>query len=899
MSWKVRCLSFVKKYGKAAKVVAGAVLNVVAPGSGALVNLVDLACDKASEVAQDHWEQALLEATQNNTAELQRLGQLFELLSGELATLCDRALKGADHPDELPDILRRAIAADPSLSRVLHQVDALKTQFTAFQDDLRRIAQHQQDALRVYERMHGVADYFDELRVAGVTPRDFAHLLQCRQEAVVLIAQGNTAAVDGLLLELRTAAPRAASVFVLEAAVATREHNYPAAQRALTSAVKLRPADAELVELKNRVTVLATRATPPPPIEKTPVWPRLQPGDTLDGWHLESRLGAGGWGNVFKATRQGQVRAIKVMHGEYAADDAFVERFKQEVGALLRLPRHPNLVGIEGRTAFGYCKERQTWYLAMEHIDGPTLESYLAAKGPLTEGQVRKIFPDAIAGLAKAHAAGIVHRDIKPGNLIIRKSDSRLVFVDFGLAVGVEELGQTKVGGISIVFASPEQHYGESATQASDVFSLCAVIHYALNYDKPDLRKPNRFSPALVPQSLRDALVQGMKPNVDERLSDAAQLLAVLQPQAKPPTESTGPTADPVTEYAQWKQQVEELKAQAARAADVFDYTRAVAILEKVPSKHRSDAPLADWKEKRDRLAILWPKVESGWREMSEDELADHLEEIIGLHPDHPRAKPWLEQCGTAAERKRRKLSRGKVGATITNSLGMQFAWVPPGDSWLGGGDGKPGTTKFTLKQGLWCGVFPVTQAEWQAVAGSNPSHFKDNPRYPVESVSWNDAQKFIEQLNQRTRADGLVYRLPTEQEWEYICRGGPLSQDQSKYHFYFARSKTDLTSAPTNNLASTQANFDGRTPAGSAANGPYLQRPSDVDLYLPNPLGIYDLHGNVWEWTSSQEGSARVIRGGSWYSRGADCAAAYRRRSEAGYASEYVGFRLLAVPSS
>ena len=182
----------------------------------------------------------------------------------------------------------------------------------------------------------------------------------------------------------------------------------------------------------------------------------------------------------------------------------------------------------------------------------------------------------------------------------------------------------------------------------------------------------------------------------------------------------------------------------------------------------------------------------------------------------------------------------------------MKFAWVPPGESWLGGGGGKPGTKQFTLKEGLWCGVYPVTQAEWQAVMGDNPSQFKDNPRYPVETVSWNRVQDFIKELNQRKREEGLLYRLPTEEEWEYICRGGPLSQDQSKYHFYFARSKSDLTPAPSNDLSSTQANFNGNYPAGSAAKGPYLQRPCDVGLYLPNPLGIYDLHGNVWEWTSS-----------------------------------------------
>ena len=103
-----------------------------------------------------------------------------------------------------------------------------------------------------------------------------------------------------------------------------------------------------------------------------------------------------------------------------------------------------------------------------------------------------------------------------------------------------------------------------------------------------------------------------------------------------------------------------------------------------------------------------------------------------------------------------------KAGDSIANALGMKFAYVPPGKSWLGGGGGKPGTTPFTLQNMLWCGSYPVTQAEWEKVMGDTPSHFKANPRYPVETVSWDGVQGFLTKLNKDQAIDGLTYRLPT-----------------------------------------------------------------------------------------------------------------------------------------
>ena len=242
-----------------------------------------------------------------------------------------------------------------------------------------------------------------------------------------------------------------------------------------------------------------------------------------------------------------------------------------------------------------------------------------------------------------------------------------------------------------------------------------------------------------------------------------------------------------------------------------------------------------------------------------------------------------------------------KSGEMTTGALAMEFAWVPAGNSFLGGSNGKVGTTPFTLDQGLWCGIYPVTQAEWKLLMKSEPSHFKGNPRYPVETVSYYDVEKFLKELNDKHSADGFSYRLPTQQEWEYICRGGAITEAQSKFDFYFTKSKTDLTPNPTNDLSSEQANFDGNYPAGAAKKKRYLEKPSDVGSYpLPNPLGIYDLHGNVWEWTSSlssERGSDRVIRGGSWFNYGEYCSASHRHWNVPDYSNYHVGFRLLAVP--
>jgi formylglycine-generating enzyme required for sulfatase activity len=178
---------------------------------------------------------------------------------------------------------------------------------------------------------------------------------------------------------------------------------------------------------------------------------------------------------------------------------------------------------------------------------------------------------------------------------------------------------------------------------------------------------------------------------------------------------------------------------------------------------------------------------------------------------------------------------------------------------------------------------------------GNNPSYFKNCDDCPVEGVSWYDAQEFIKKLNALN--DGFTYRLPSEAEWEYACRAG------TKTVFSFGDS-----------LSSTQANFNGNYPYGSAPEGKYLGKTTPVGSYQPNAFGLYDMHGNVLEWcediyadsykglptdgsanVSKEDSSLRVLRGGSWSLKGWFLRSAYRLGVPADVRIDFDGFRVVA----
>jgi formylglycine-generating enzyme required for sulfatase activity len=280
----------------------------------------------------------------------------------------------------------------------------------------------------------------------------------------------------------------------------------------------------------------------------------------------------------------------------------------------------------------------------------------------------------------------------------------------------------------------------------------------------------------------------------------------------------------------------------------------------------------------------------------------------------------WLRP-GTEATIRRKGCEPAAAVAERTHDSPMTFVRLPKGTFYRGwssvDANGR-GTlqkgVKTEIKEDFEIAVHDVTQGQWETVMGKNPSNFsrfgggrfvvqdiadEELKLFPVENVSWDDCQEFLKKLNEKERGSGWLYRMPTEAEWEYACRGGATSEEDCSYHFYFNK--------PTNDLSSAQANFNGNLPFGKGEKGPYLERTTRVGAYPSNKLGLCDMHGNVWQWcadlydpkASGPVASFRVGRGSGWFNLGIDCRAAYRSALTPSIRGNGLGLRLARVPSA
>jgi uncharacterized protein (TIGR02996 family) len=307
--------------------------------------------------------------------------------------------------------------------------------------------------------------------------------------------------------------------------------------------------------------------------------------------------------------------------------------------------------------------------------------------------------------------------------------------------------------------------------------------------------------------------------------------------------------------------------------------------------------------------------------------LADRLEEedqnkeaeLLRLHRRLIAAEPGREKARLSKEvTKRLNAGVRPVGPRLVNSVGMEFALIPAGAFLMGstgrGGHGNRDETpqhRVEITRPFWFGIYPVTQEQYAAVMGSNPSQFRkggsraaevkgmDTSRFPAEGMSCGDTEEFCRKLSALRAEKGRTYRLPTEAMWEFACRAG----GQPNMRFCFGARMT-----------STQGNIDGTTANYGAKVSARLGRTCQVGMYAPNAWGLYDMHGNVFEWCSDwygpdyyrgspvkdpegpDTGSVRPLRGGAFPYNAFLCRAAYRNHSIADNRMAEHGFRVVLL---
>ena len=339
---------------------------------------------------------------------------------------------------------------------------------------------------------------------------------------------------------------------------------------------------------------------------------------------------------------------------------------------------------------------------------------------------------------------------------------------------------------------------------------------------------------------------------------------------------------------------------QAEQLVGEKDYPGARQALEKLEALQQEHGIEPD-PEDHFRYAQIWSAAGAPERAMEEavrylqirGREAEHYEEALDLinRAEAEQARAESGAGGTAGAPT--GSSRLRVGETVVFD-GMEFVGIPPGEFLMGSTsrhaeDKEQPVTRVRISQGFYLGKTEVTQAEWQAVMGNNPSYFSDCGRCPVEQVSWEDVQVFMRRLN--ARSGGERYRLPTEAEWEYAARAGTTTDT------YAGDLTEPIGNDPVLNRIAWYRDSSGR-------------RTHPVGQKAPNGFGLHDMLGNVLEWVGDWfgdypggtvtdpagpgSGSYRVARGGNWFFPAGNCRSAYRRRYLPGPRTDILGFRLL-----
>jgi formylglycine-generating enzyme required for sulfatase activity/serine/threonine protein kinase len=722
-----------------------------------------------------------------------------------------------------------------------------------------------------------------------------------------------------------------------------------------------------------------------------PIPPALKAGTLLDKYELKSSK-RGGMGEVWKAwdAKADRWVAVKLLPQELRGNIEEIARIRSQFKLVEQLD-HPHicrLFDLNEHPVWG-------WYEVMRWIDGETLAEIAAkAGGKLPyERVVRLLWPVARA-LDHAHARNVLHRDIKPLN-IMEDGEGKVHVIDFGLAAEVRgSLSRVsrKSAGLSGTpqYLAPELWNEAPESAQSDQYAL-GITAYELLAGRPPFKTDNlailmaRIQTADV-QSIAglhgDAMAviwRSLAKQPNDRFGSCTEFLKTL---ANPPR-VTPFQPSPVPHDSQEATQIPELPAASRipseqspsnqseqhrlRQETPNALTRSLGAMSGVASPqispiepevsespaapinplqipfdqrgswpamlkspvNKAKAPrwLRDWATGLDSLRGLRPRLSYHWMRAILIFLALSVVTSIGViwfdgsrkgqpikavadtSPPSPTTvsgaqpaplrSPFSQSEAEAGQRAwAAYLGRGYE----MNSLGMELALIPPGSFQMGSPESEPercsdeGPVSVTLTRPYWLGRTEVTRKQWKGVMGTEPWGSQSGTEdHPATKISWDDGVEFCRRLTERD-GGAWTYRLPTEAEWEWACRGGTLKA------YWFG-----------NKANGSEANCDGNHPYGTSQQGPYKEGTTAVGNYGANQFGLWDMHGNVSEWCAdlhqgrltggenpevTSGGSYRVFRGGGWYSGAVYCRSAFRDRNVPRLRLSYLGFRVLAIPS-
>ena len=641
--------------------------------------------------------------------------------------------------------------------------------------------------------------------------------------------------------------------------------------------------------------------------------PRFAKGERARGfpdWTLDELLGIGGFGEVWKATNPHLPPvALKFCLDEAAA--RFLRHEADLLGRIVRHGRHPGVVAL-----LDTALSTDPPCLKYEFVPGGDLAALAKGwRGKADSAErARPLLRQLAEAVAFAHRLDppIVHRDIKPANVLVQHDPDGgivLLVADFGIGaiVAAHSLGfgltsarapTALLGACTPLYASPQQLRGDEPSPADDVFAL-GVLWYQLLVGNLDERPGTDWREALAGSGAGgdeiDLLGRCLVGRADRRLRDAGALLDAidalegLADEPAPEAEDESDTDDPLDLAERLQRSLLETQRILAQARELaekrHDYAAAVRRLEGIPNGFRDSSLLEVYRERRDRIYELRRQIFPAARRGHFAGLHDRIADLLTLTPGDEKVRRLLAVVPY------------RPGPDIVNALGMRLMLVPAGTFAMGSPLGEAGrqacegpVRPVTIARPFYLGAHPVTQEPFERVMGTNPARFRhvsghDTTAFPVENVTWHDADEFCRRLSAlpAERERGRLYRLPTEAEWECACRAG----GDRLHPFSTGRS-----------LSSAQANFDGRRPYGHAAFGEFRERTSKVGAFAANAWGLFDMHGNVWEWCADRfapdTGEARVMRGGSWQNHGGSCRSASRDWIGPGYRGCTVGFRVV-----